>query len=258
MSSNIKAKRPLLQPNHFIEGSTTLRNNGLCFVRKICKDDRELEVYDMKRRDVDGFLATIATVRPYTLVVLNPIDLPPTALLEYLTMGTENSILDNGITIDYGLPERYDMHWKRDINAEYDFEEQYLVLVAFASNNVEPVGYLGFKPVISRDRSEPRQLFMLVELNLVYVIPSHRGQGYGMDLSIACSIVCQDILTALYRAVPPNTVVHPSVYADYESCGGKDCATQIKSSLDYCVEMLRESGKRRSVQLDNVELDAGF
>ena len=258
MSSNIKAKRPLLQPNHFIEGSTTLRNNGLCFVRKICKDDRELEVYDMKRRDVDGFLATIATVRPYTLVVLNPIDLPPSALLEYLIMGSENSIMDNGIAIDYGLPEKYDLHWKRHIENELDIEDQYLVLVAFAANNSTPVGYLGFRPWINQDAKEPHLILLNFDLDLIYVQPRYRGQGFGMDLSIACGYVCQDILAATYRAVPPNTKICTGVLADYESFGGEDCTLQAQNTLQSYVDFFRESGKRKSVQLDDVELDAGF
>jgi GNAT superfamily N-acetyltransferase len=258
MSSDIKAKRPLLQPNHFMEGSTTLRNNGLCFVCKICKDDRELEVYDMRRRDVDGFLAAIATMRTYTLVVLNPIDLSPTALLEYLTMGAENSILDNGIAIDYGLANRYDLRWKRRIENELDIEDQHLVLVAFAANNSTPVGYLGFRPWINQDAKEPHLILLCFDLNLIYVQPRYRGQGYGMDLSIACGYVCQDILAAAYRAVPPNTKICPEVLADYESFGGEDCTLQVQNTLQSYVDFLRESGERKSVQLDNVELDAGF
>lgn len=250
--------RPLLQPQDFTGRRTKYGRKGFLFNYKIDESSREHEVFNMARRDCDEFLDGIVKLRPYTKIVLNPNAPSAISLLEFFASDAEKHNIDDDVNIHYGLPKKYDLHWRRIIRDDFDSEGQYLVLVAFSVNREEPVGYLGLKPWINHDPDERELLLLNFDLKLIYVRPIHRGLGYGMDLSIACGYVCQDILTATYRAVSPGTTITPIIWADYESFGGEDCALQVNSILEYCVDTLLEIGHRESVQIDNVVLDAGF
>jgi hypothetical protein len=114
-----------------------------------------------------------------------------------------------------------------------------------------------FKIKIALDRKE-KTADVRIEPVLVYVSPRHRSKGYGIDLSIACAWICEDVLEATYRAVPAGTTISGVVYADYESKGGEKIGQFIHDCVTVKIDFLRGLGRRRSVELVHFELDAVY
>lgn len=152
-------------------------------------------------------------------------------------------------------PPRRSRKGTREVSAGEDHEGQALAVVVF--DPVHPVGYAGLQVSLLHDAVE-REVFLSFRPELVYVTPTRRGRGYGLDLSLACGWICREVLEAVYRAVPAGTVIQSHVYADYESTGGEAFTGHLHGCLGWGVDMLRETGKRRSVTFDRVELDAGY
>jgi len=249
---------PLLKPKHFEGLATQLTDQGLAFDIQIGPDVRADEVFEIAdgEQEVEEVLAELEGLRPYTRVIANPPQPSAQSLLKMLCDAQESLVPDESISIDYGLPNEYVRQWIRERTKDGDDSEgQQLVLVAFDKDT--PVGYAGFEITLLRDNDESR-IFLGHTLELVYVHPSQRGKGFGIDLSIACSRLCQDVLAATYRAAPFGYTIVPAVNADFESEGGERFTEQLALGLDFRADMLRMDGRRRSITITSTDVDAGY
>lgn len=259
--SEIKKSRtvaPRLKPKHFDGLATQLTDQGLTFDIQLRPADRTEEIFDIGdgEQEVEEVLAELEELRPYTRVIANPQQPSAHSLLKMLCDAQDSLVPDESISINYGLPEEYVRQWSRECTRDGDDSEgQRMVLVAFDQDT--PVGYAGFGITLLHDKDEG-QIFLGHTLELVYVHPSQRGKGFGIDLSIACSRLCQDVLIATYRAAPSGYTIVPAVNADFESEGGERFTQQLALGLDFRADMLRMDGRRRSITITSTDVDAGY
>lgn len=253
MTTAQKAKPTLLRSEHFEGRRTQLAGTGLSFSSNIGPDEREMLTHF--RGHTMRLMTKLDRVRPYTKVTLNPSRPSARTLSQLLSEAQKREMPNEHISISHGLPARYERAWRRGGAIENDSEGQQLVAVAY--DPFKPVGYAGWRVALTHDAHD-KGLFLSFSLDLVYVHPRRRLEGFGLDLAIACGMVCEDILYAIYRAVPPGTKIAPQISADYESKGGERFAMNLYDSLSNLAEDLSEFGTRRSVSFDQVELDAGY
>ena len=253
----ITLKRPLLRTKNFEGLQTQLGVTGLEFSENIGLYEREASCPEIGATfgDTSDYLTALSETRQPSKVVLNPKTPSAQALLKQLKKSQKLHVPSEQISIAYGLPETYDRSWKREIKAGDDSEGQFLVLVIFDPKVA--IGYFGIHLSLSHC-SEEHAVYLHFVPALVYVDPSRRGEGFGLDLSIATGQIAQDILVAAYRAVPPGTTIFPCIYADYESEGGENVTAHLNSCLELQVDMLNEFGKRMSIKLQGPDLDAGY
>jgi hypothetical protein len=239
----------LLQQKHFGRGITQWKRGGLRFQARISKSDRIW-------LDLLEKISSLPKRRAMR-AVLNPAHPAPRELLTILKKAQRKIPRKEPINVGHGelnfcsKGNQYNRVWSiRD-----DGEGQGFVIVGFDDRDV--IGYIGGH-VLVYSYPEERSANVHIEPSMVYVIPSRRGQGFGVDLSIACTMMCTDIFNAVYRAIPGGHSLDATVYADYESLGGEEIAEYIHGCLEFEIDMLRDTGRRKSVHLGDVELDAGF
>jgi hypothetical protein len=244
---------PLLKPEHFIGATTSLTPRGLSFRAAIGHQEREGEVLTS---DSEVFVERFAARRP-SLCVVNP-RVPSAAALKRKMEDAQSTSTDSDLMLDFdycGLGS-YSYSWSATTDSDgFTFEGQRVAVVCYDSKQVVGCAGLGVHVVRQLGDAEVR---LALTADLVYVVPSRRGEGFGMDLSVACGLLVQDVLHALYRAVPTRAVLAATVRADYESAGGEAFTTHLRDCLDVQLDMLREYGKRRSVQIGGCVLDAGY
>jgi GNAT superfamily N-acetyltransferase len=252
-----KERLPWLQPEHFKGLQTQLKKGGITFSERIGHEVREFECPRIGKSygETEEYLTRLAATRSFSKIVVNPRKPSTKALLAKLRGAQRRATPNERIAINSGLPNRYDRRWKCDLASGYDGERQRLVVVAY--DPVRAVGYAGMNVALLHISGE-HEVTLHFTLDLVYVVPQRRGSGYGLDLSIACGLICRDLLEATYRAVPAGTTITPCIYADYESPQGEAFTTHLHSCLALLVDRLREHVKRKSIRLGDVELDAGY
>jgi GNAT superfamily N-acetyltransferase len=249
-------RQPLLKAEHFSGSETRLTNRGLQFEACINDDVRggtHLSIGE-SFDETDGFLQAFAGRTP-TRIVANPSNISTSDLHSFFESAQENDPLEKTFNVLYGLKDDYQRCWMLEGSPEETIEGQTVVLVAFDGS--EPVGFATVRLSVAR-AGEGGRVHLLAMPKLVYVTPSRRGRGYGIDLSIAISWLLADTLKALYRAVPAGSVISVAVSADYESKGGEAITRYVFSELESAVDMLVEHGKRRSIEFDDVELGAAY
>ncbi len=251
-------RRPLfVQKKHFRECATQLRKGGLYLDIRIGEVDRQICAIDVSERRLLSF-----GNRTAMRAVLNPERPGPVGVLRSLRRAKRHEKPKERINVGHGelsnccANGEYDRVWtSRDEEGEGEHVEgQGLVMTGFDGRSI--VGYMGGH--ISLHVYRDKTAWLHVEPSLVYVIPSRRGQGYGMDLSIAWGYVCGDVFQAVYRALPEGYTLQSQVYADYESFGGEKIGRYIHGCLECARDMAHECGERKSITLEPVGLDAGF
>lgn len=249
---------PLLKPKHFDGLDTRLTDQGLRFSTRIGPDDRQNDIFEVAdgEYELEDQLEQLQNLRPYTKVTANPRSPSAGSLLKIFREAKERLLPAESISLTHGLPDKYKLRWDRQRKPDGDDTEgQFLVLVAQDGDN--PVGFVGLEITLVHD-AERKQIDVCYSLELVYVHPAHRGQGFGIDLSIACGYICRDVFIATYRAAPVGYKIVPAVNADYESEGGEKCALQVVDALDYQADMLRMDGKRKTITVESTDLEAGY
>lgn len=249
---------PLLQPRHFIGLRTSMGSStGLAYSSGIGHLEREESCPEIGETDADmlAYLENLRSARPPSKVVVHP-PTPSSRELSYLLRVAE-ARLPSGrrFNVDLSMPDEYEQRWTRDNADEHDREGQTVAAVLF--DPVAPVGYLDFSVALVRNRSI-HEVDLTFRLNLVYVIPDRRGNGFGLDLSVACGQILQDLLTATYRAVPAGTTISPHVSAELHSTGGERITNHLVDCLDFEGDLLRELGRRRTVYVNAVQVSAGY
>ncbi len=227
----------LLRPQHFAGLTTRLTRHGLMFratSMMLFSDNAD------------------AAQRPPISVEANPHNPSLAALKKYFKGQQCRHCPGEGINTQFaGLDKRaYERNWAVESDPEIGRSEgQEFVLVARALTTPMPIGFFSVDVRLTHD-AEEHQLEFYIEPVLVYVTPRRRGHGYGLDLSVACVWICDDILTAAYRAVPPHTVITGQIDADYESNGGEKIGRAIHQQLCMRASELDEYGGRRSVRVE--------
>lgn len=257
MTQSSKAS-PLLKPKHFDGLDTTLTVQGLRFSTRIGPTERQDEIFEIVDEDyeVEDRLEAFQNLRPYTKVTANPRSPSARTLLKFFRDAKERLLPDESISLSHGLPDKYERRWGRARKSDGDDSEgQFLVLVALDGN--DPVGFAGFGITLVHD-AERKQIDICHSLDLVYVHPGHRGQGFGIDLSIACGYLCRDVFVATYRAAHAGYTIVPAIHADLESEGGERFTRQVVDALNFQADMLRMDGRRKSIAVESTDLDAGY
>lgn len=104
-----------------------------------------------------------------------------------------------------------------------------------------------------------RDFWLLIRPEMIYVRHDQRGQGFGFDLSIACSRLICDVARAVYFAVPARSRIEATIYADCESKGGEAFVAQLSGALSDFIFPMSIGIPRRSVRYEeDVSIDAGY
>ncbi len=249
---------PLLKPKHFDGLYTRLTDQGLRFSTRIGPDERQDEIFEIAdgEYELDDQLEQLQNLRPYTKVAANPRSPSARSLLKFFREAKQRLLPEESVSLSHGLPDKYDLQWDRQRKSDGDdIEEQFLVLVAQDGDDL--VGFAGVG-ISLLHFPERKQIDICHSLELVYVHPGHRGQGFGIDLSIACGHLCRDVFVATYRAAPAGYTIVPAIKADLETKGGERFTRQVADALDFQSDMLRENGKRKSITVESTEVDAGY
>ncbi len=249
---------PLLKPKHFDGLDTSLTDQGLRLSTRIGLAERQDEIFEIADGDyeLEDQLDKLQSLRPYTKVATNPRRPSARTLLKIFREAKQRLLPDESISISHGLPDQYDLQWDRQRKSDGDDTEgQFLVLVAQDGDQL--VGFAGLGITLIHDAVR-KQIDICHSLELVYVHPGHRGQGFGLDLSIACGYLCRDVFVATYRAAPAGYTIAPVVHADLETKGGERFTRQVADALGFQADMLREDGKRKSITVESVEVEAGY
>ncbi len=237
-------RTPLLRPSHFHTGGVSLTANGLVFDHTYGTQAREaffetsghakLARGEGKRRK-----------RGHTRVVINPTWLPADELVA--VMGANHA---DRLGLAYGMPNPYERTWAFSQSDDSVTEEQSFVAVAFDQSN-EPVGYVTLRVALLRVPSA-KSASLHIEVPMVYVETTHRGHGYGIDLSLACGDILCDVLRATCMALRAGWTLSQHVSAEYETAGGATFVRHVERALDMETFRLR-AVVRQGVELDEVD-----
>lgn len=249
---------PLLKPKHFEGLTTKLANQGLRFSTRIGHTEREEEIFVIGdgNHEVEDRLDKFKNLRPYTKIKANPRTPSARSLMQSLHEAKTRLRPDESFSLSYGLPNSYSIKCDRQQTPDgLDIEGQYMVLVALNGNT--PVGFAGIDIELRHD-IESKQIVISQSVHLVYVSPAYQGQSFGIDLSIACGHLCQDVLVATYRAAASNFTITPIVNAVFETAGGERFTQQLVSSLEFKTDILNAEGRRKSIKIERIEIDADY
>lgn len=249
---------PLLKPKHFDGLDTRLTDQGLRFSTRIGPAERQDEIFEIAdgEYELEDQLEQLQNLRTYTKVTANPRRPSARSLLKTFHEAKQRLLPEESFSLTHGLPDKYDLQWSRQRKPdESDAEGQFLVLVA--QNGDDAVGFAGVE-ICLLHQPEIKQIDLSHSLELVYVHPAHRGQGFGIDLSIACGYLFRDVLIATYRAAPSGYTIVPAINADFESKGGERFTRQVADALDFQSDILREDGKRKSISVKSTDLEVGY
>ncbi len=121
----------------------------------------------------------------------------------------------------------------------------------------QPVGFFsGSVELFVSD--EEHFVDLIVAADMVYVAPRFRRQGYGMDLSVATGWLLGELLEAIYAAAPAGSKLDVTLRADIYTTGGEHFANKLAECLEYGMDMLREYGRRRRIQVGSFSFDGDW
>jgi len=248
---------PLLRPEHFRGLRTGFGSTGLTYSSHIGHSEREESCPGIGATDSDMLthLDKLRDARPPSKVVVNP-RTPSARELVHLLESAEAGLPDwQRFHLGLGIPQEYVRRWDCDSVGSRETEGQIVVAVLF--DPIAPIGSLDILISLTRDRVN-HAVELSFELGLVYVRPDRRGEGFGLDLSVAGGHILRDVLSATYRAVAVGTTVSPHVSAELHSTAGERIANHLVDCLDFERDLLREFGRRRTVHVNATQLRAGY
>jgi len=250
-------RSPLLRPSLFARtGFLRLQGGGLTASASVGSVDRQAACPSVGNTfdDIDKFLERFDGRQP-TRIEINPRRFSLSRLRVWLAEAEQFKSTDEAISVDYGLPKQtYDYDASNETVDGLPTLSQHLVLVAFDGRS--PVGYAGMTYSITDVRQE-QHAGLCIELHLVYIDPRRRGEGYGLDLSVAVSWAARDLLRALYSGVRSGTRISCTLEGDFESKGGEAFYGQVFDALEVERDLLLGVDRRR-VDIDEIEYEAGW
>jgi hypothetical protein len=192
-------------------------------------------------------LSQIKKLRSYSRVILNPSEVDSRALIKLVEEDQAAAGINEYNDFSFGMfgvdelpagssPKdkakscSYDMQWHFDFDGLLNSESQTLVAVIF--DPVKPVGFATFEIVLIHPVENETDYYQLIYVwHLVYVLPSRRGEGFGLDLSLACAKISNDLLLGLSHTLPKGSVVSPMIHADLDSVGGEIFMREIEMAV---------------------------
>ena len=151
--------------------------------------------------------------------------------------------------------DAYDRQWHRSQSVEGEWSEgQQLTLVAF--DGEQPAGFATMGVGLSHD--EENEVALNVNVELVYVSPSYRGRGFGLDLSLASGSLLEHFVLAVCRACPEGHTVAPMLSADYFSEGGERFTEHLANSLALLYDLQDQFDLADGVSLERAIVEVGY
>ena len=247
---------PILKPKHFEGLQAAMNNGGLSFKARLGVEDwiEHSPLFGTSDED-DQRLRGVAARRGLARVVLNPINMPISEIKQVCELVHAALRKHEGINTSYLLPNHYCRKWT--VNSGDHSEGQKVVLANFDKRG-NFVGYAGMSIALHSPWVPGDSFTLSISIHLVYVLPTRRGSGYGLDLSIASGLLAADVLNACYLAVPSGSVIEPLVQADYENKSGETFTLQVMRELHYGADMLKTHRRRPSVKIVAPSLSAGY
>ena len=195
---------------------------------------RESRCGDLYRRSRESFLASLA--RQSTRCVVNPAELPAEELRSLL-LASEPPERNRDFDITDGIPEEgYDAEWTGESSNVGYTEGQVLVIVAYADQT--PVGYCGLNIMVGRSMPcNTVEAWIGVGVDMVYVMPRYRGQGRGLDLSIAAGLIVERIAAVCCRALPERSKLTASVFGECTTIRGDEVIVHLAEDLQNILEV---------------------
>lgn len=245
--------RPLLTAQHFTEADADLISTGLAYDATRDENTRRHDAqFYADQPFCDAAHGPQSPIQGASRCAVHPIELTAKQLLARLKAGDESPT----VNLSYGLPSRWPREWAVH-DEDYGPEEgQEVVVVCFAADR-EPVGFASLVVCVSRDVEE-QQVDVRIEARMVYVTPSRRGQGFGLDLSVASGRIVASVLAATYRAAEPNWSIEPAVVASFESEGGEKFVNFLIEKLEVATDDLRDEARRSDVSINRTYVDVGY
>lgn len=251
-------RTPLVRPRHFHpRGWLQLGPSGLRFSAKVHHRDREFEcvVSGLDEPAIRDLLASSARREPASLV-LNPRRPSLKAVVTHVGQDAAAAGRD-GVSPMSGLQDLAIERWAFQARPgeNYTVEGQSLLMVVVVDRR--PVGFFsGSAELFVSD--EEHFVDLIVAADMVYVSPRFRGQGYGMDLSVATGWLLGELLGAVYAATPSGSTLDVTLRADIYTTGGEHFANKLAECLEYEMDMLKEHGRRRTVRIGRFSFDGGW
>jgi hypothetical protein len=247
----------LLRPSLFSrDGFLHWKGHGLVGAARVGDADRKAacpnvgETFD----DIDDFLQRFETRKP-TKIEINPVRFPLHRLRDWLAEAKRFKASGETISVTYGLPKNsYDYSVSDEMIDGQRTLSQHLALIAFDAR--DPVGYSGMTYSVMGLRRD-RHARLRIELHLAYVDPRRRGEGYGLDLSVATGWAARELLCAFYSGVRSGMQISCSLEGDFESEGGEAFYNHVFDELQVERDFLLEVGRRR-VDIEEIAYEAGW
>lgn len=260
-----------------LTGLVTLSPAGLQARFTITQDDRESAGYlgahpshDTQSTTWDNLLASVRDRGP-TQVEINPPSFPPEKLLALMQQHQKEAYGDSeeegeGISLtspfqsgDVGA--RWSCRQENTFGGPVAFSQgQKFTLVA--SHRDKPVGFVvaSFRLYQeSEPESDGRHLVMFtVDIDMVYVAPAYRHMCFGLDLSLAMSLIVENFFMDLWNALPPGIRLAPGVTSELVSEGGETFVRQVFGTLEAARDMAMMTPDEFSPELECDKVEADF
>jgi len=142
-------------------------------------------------------------------------------------------------------------------------EGQTLIAVAFNAEG-EPVGYAAVEVGLFEADDDPLAITLFVTPEIFYVMPKHRGQGYGLDLTCAVAHILRDVLIATYKAVPDGAMIDIHFYTDFINEAGDAICNSLVRWLTYNADTVADdedvagAGRPGVEIIKNVSYEVGY
>lgn len=202
------------------------------------------------------FLDRIDATRTHSRVVINPSELDASTLISIIEEDQAAAGIKEYDDFSFGMlgaredypgshhNAAYDLRLHVDYDEPLRIERQTLVVVVF--DPVRPVGFATFDFDLRHPVEDEIDSFNLAfSWHLLYVMPSRRGEGFGLDLSISCAEIAREMLLGVCGSLPAGSKLEPQILADVDSDGGQNFITTIEMSLRKTIK----SHRRKTVTL---------
>jgi len=250
----------LLKPEHFARAETVaFVDGGLRFDRCAPGEiDRSIVLLETESDDQHP--------KRKTRVVLNPASIAPRELHRIMSESAdgpaEAARAGNGIAragYALGAMESYPAWTVCYPGAE----GQTLIAVAFNAED-QPVGYAAVEVGLFEAEDNPLAITLFVTPEMFYVMPKHRGKGYGLDLTCAVAHILRDVLLATYKSVPDGVTIDIHVYADFINEEGDAICNSLVRWLSFNANTVAEdqdiagAGRPGVEIIKNVSYEVGY
>ena len=116
----------------------------------------------------------------------------------------------------YGMDRDFERIWGYNTPERMDDESEGQRIVTVCFFGARPVGHMTCNLDVMHDKDD-KEVRLSVTVNMVYVRPTERGRGFGMDLSIAGRLLLEDVMQAVNAATPKGHSLLTTLSAQYST-----------------------------------------